>query len=117
MRIFSTSYGPLIALNILIVLKLKKEGWFGTIGRWQDFLSIGLDIFIKRWNAPRDEYCESPLRAADWLKIENLYSGIFSSNNILDEKGEYSFNEMVYLASSQWFGIEKNSSPVYYEGV
>jgi len=78
---------------------------------------MGLDIFIKRWNAHRDEYCESLLRAADWLKIENLYSGIFSSNNILDEKGEYSFNEIVYRASSRWFGIEKNTSPVYYEGV
>jgi glycerol-1-phosphate dehydrogenase [NAD(P)+] len=94
-------HGLLIALNILVVLKLQRDRAvfdYREIARF--FKNIGLDISFQKQNITREEYREALMRTGEYVKRENLYNGIFSLNNIFDEKGEYSLDEIVEWASS-----------------
>lgn len=86
-------HGNLIALNILVVLKLQRDKAVFEIERMKAFFNeAGIRYSPASQGISRDNYRQALLSMKGYVERENLFPGLWSLDEVFDEKGEYSID-------------------------
>lgn len=84
-------HGNLIALNVLVVLKLQREKAVFDYNDLQNFFDrVGIQYQPKNQGIKEEDYKKALELVQDYVRREELSTGLWSLNRVFDEEGEYS---------------------------